>query len=145
MSPVTKLTRSEGGLVAPQIDVVGAVIVNDGLVLCAQRGPHGALAGLWEFPGGKIEPNETARDALEREIDEELRCVVEVGNVVTTTSHEYDFGIVTLTTFFCRLVDGTPQLTEHASIKWLAAAELDTLEWAPADIPATERIRAEFA
>ncbi len=70
---------------ARQIDVVGAVIVNDGLVLCAQRGPHGTLAGLWEFPGGKIEPDETARDALEREIAEELGCDVEVGNEVTTT------------------------------------------------------------
>jgi 8-oxo-dGTP diphosphatase len=144
-SPITKLTLTEGGLVARQIEVVGAVIVDDGLVLCAQRGPHGALAGLWEFPGGKIEPNETARDALEREIDEELRCVVEVGNEVTTTSHEYAFGVVTLTTFFCRLVDGVPQLTEHAAIKWLPAADLSTLEWAPADIPAVERIRAELA
>lgn len=130
---------------ARQIDVVGAVVVNDGLVLCAQRGPHGTLAGLWEFPGGKIEHDETARDALEREIAEELGCVVEVGNEVTTTSHMYDFGVVTLTTFWCRLVEGTPELAEHAAIKWLAPAALGTLAWAPADIPAVELIRAQLA
>lgn len=122
------------------INVVGAVIVRDGLVLCAQRGQHGSLPGLWEFPGGKIEPDETAREALEREIDEELRCVVEVGDEVTTTSHEYDFGVVTLTTFYCRLVDGDPVLTEHDSITWLAPNALDTLAWAPADIPAVKQI-----
>ena len=128
---------------ARKIDVVGAVIVNDGLVLCAQRGPAGALPGLWEFPGGKVEPGEAARDALAREIAEELGCVIEVGDEVTTTSHEYDFGVVTLTTFWCRLVEGTPDLTEHAGITWLAPAELDTLAWAPADIPAVALVRGQ--
>ncbi len=129
---------------AGQIDVVGAVIVSDGLVLCAQRGTRGALAGLWEFPGGKIEPDETARDALQRETAEELGCVIEVGDEVTTTSHEYDFGTVTLTTFWCRLVAGTPDVTEHAAIKWLTPAEMHSLAWAPADIPAVEVIRAQL-
>ena len=55
-----------------QINVVGAVIVRDGLILCAQRGPAGSLGGMWEFPGGKIEPGESPRDALVREIQEEL-------------------------------------------------------------------------
>lgn len=127
-----------------QIKVVGAVITKDGLVLCAQRGPAGSLAGLWEFPGGKIEPRETPRSALEREITEELHCDVEVGEQVTMTRHEYDFGIVTLTTFYCRLVAGTPELTEHAAIKWLPPRELNTIEWAPADLPAVARIQEEF-
>lgn len=128
---------------ARQIHVVGAVIENNGLVLCAQRGLEGALPGLWEFPGGKIEQGETAREALQREIAEELDCVVEVGDEVTTTSHEYEFGVVTLTTFRCRLVDGEPRSTEHACIKWLRSAELDALDWAPADIPAMCLIRAD--
>ena len=72
--------------VSKQINVVGAVIVRDGLILCAQRGPGGNLAGMWEFPGGKIEPGESPRDALVREIDEELRCEVVVGDEVTTTT-----------------------------------------------------------
>jgi 8-oxo-dGTP diphosphatase len=131
--------------VARQINVVGAVIARDGLILCAQRGPEGSLPGCWEFPGGKIEHGESARDALEREIAEELQCVVEVGREVTTTAHRYDFGVVTLTTFYCRLIDGTPQLTEHACIRWLTPEDLDTVEWAPADIPSVALIRAELA
>ncbi|WP_166389265.1 NUDIX domain-containing protein [Nocardioides ochotonae] len=125
-----------------KINVVGAVIVRDGLILCAQRGPRGALGGMWEFPGGKIEPGESPRDALVREIDEELSCEVVVGQEVTTTTYLYDFGTVTLTTFWCELVSGTPTLTEHAAVRWLPPAELDGLEWAPADVPAVEIIRA---
>lgn len=128
-----------------QIRVVGAVVLNDGLVLCAQRGPQGHLAGLWEFPGGKIEPGETPSAALEREIREELDCSVEVGSEITTTVHEYDFGVVTLTTFYCRLVAGTPTLTEHVALKWLRPDELDTITWAPADLPAVAEIRADHA
>ncbi len=125
-----------------QINVVGAVIERDGLILCAQRGPGGSLGGMWEFPGGKIENGESPRDALIREIDEELHCEIAVGDEVTTTRYEYDFGVVTLTTFWCELVSGTPTLTEHAEVRWLTRAELDQLDWAPADVPAVEIIRS---
>ena len=125
-----------------QIHVVGAVIRRDGRVLCAQRGAAGSLPGLWEFPGGKIEPGETPKQALEREIIEELECRVEVGDLITTTAHEYDFGVVNLTTFYCELIEGTPQLTEHAAVVWLLPSELGTLEWAPADVPAVALIEA---
>lgn len=128
-----------------QINVVGAVILKDGKVLCAQRGHESALGGMWEFPGGKIEANETPRGALEREIVEELHCHVEVGTEVTTTVHKYDFGIVSLTTFYCELVAGEPRLTEHADVVWLKPEELDSLTWAPADIPAVDIIKGAFA
>ena len=130
---------------AKQINVVGAVIIRDGTVLCAQRGEGGSLPGMWEFPGGKIEGDETPREALTREISEELLCEVVVQDEVTTTAHEYDFGLVTLTTFYCDLLSGTPTLTEHAEVRWLDPAHLHTLTWAPADIPAVRKIQEDLA
>ena len=121
-----------------EIHVVGAVIKSNNKILCAQRGPGKSLPYLWEFPGGKIEAGETDKEALEREIREELLCQIEVKNKVTTTRHEYDFGFVNLTTFECDLLEGEPVLTEHVAVKWLSVEELATLEWAPAEIPAIE-------
>lgn len=125
---------------AKHVEVVGAVIVRDGLILCAQRGLSGALGGMWEFPGGKIEPGESPRDALMRELREELDCVIQVGDKVTTTTHEYDFATITLTTFWCELMSGDPVLTEHEDVVWLAPKDLSTLHWAPADVPAVDLI-----
>ena len=125
----------------PEIDVVGAVIVRDGLVLCAQRGPDGSLAGKWEFPGGKVEQGESGRLALEREIDEELQCVVEVGDEIATTRYDDGRVVVVLTTFWSRIVSGTPRLTEHTALRWVAPGELGGLDWAPADVPAVELVR----
>lgn len=126
------------------IHVVGAVVVSSGEVLCVQRGPDGTLPGLWEFPGGKIEPGETAQEALRREVVEELQCNVTVGEEVTTTRHEYDFGIVHLTTFYCELVDGSPHLSEHSDMTWRDPGDLRDLTWAPADIPAVRVIEQHF-
>lgn len=126
------------------IYVVGAVIVENGKILCAQRGPGKSLAYKWEFPGGKIEQDEKPQDALKREIEEEMHCKVLVKEKVEYTRYEYDFGIVHLTTFICKLIEGSPILTEHVQIKWLPPEELASLEWAPADIPAIEKLMNEF-
>jgi len=131
--------------VKKQINVVGAVVMREGTVLSAQRSPQMSLAGMWEFPGGKIESGETPQQALVREMGEELLCVVEIGDHVETTTHEYEFGIVTLTTFYASLVSGEPQLTEHSDIRWIPAAELLSVAWAPADVPAVERIMRDHA
>jgi 8-oxo-dGTP diphosphatase len=133
------------GAVKRTIEVVGAVIVRDGLVYCVQRGPDASLPGMWEFPGGKIEPGEDEATALTREIREELLCEVKVGHKVTTTAHEYDFGIVRLTTYFCDLIAGEPSLTEHAAELWLRPEQLNDLAWAPADVPAIEDIVRNLA
>jgi 8-oxo-dGTP diphosphatase len=122
--------------VKKHVNVVGAVIVKNGKVLCAQRGPDGDLPFKWEFPGGKVEPGESPRDALEREIHEELRCVVTVGDHVETTTYEYDFATVTLSTFYCKLLKTIPQLTEHSELRWCNPRSMSQLDWAPADIPA---------
>jgi len=125
-------------IMTKRINVVGAVFVRDGKILAARRGPSKSLPGLWEFPGGKIEPGETAEEALLREITEELRCDVEVKNYITTTEYEYSFGTVSLSTYYVELKGADPELTEHTEIRWLAPSELFDVEWAPADIPAVE-------
>jgi 8-oxo-dGTP diphosphatase len=122
------------------IHVVGAVIIENDKILCAQRGPSKSLPLKWEFPGGKIEAGETPQEALSREIKEEMQCIVEVGNQVEHTVYEYDFGIINLTTYYCKLIEGKPVLTEHVAMKWLAPDELKSLDWAPADIPAIETV-----
>src|SRR5690625_7372056 len=81
------------------IHVVGAVIIEKGKILCAQRGKNMSLPLLWEFPGGKIEKGESPNEALQREIKEEMLCEIEIGDQVEHTVYEYDFGIVNLTTF----------------------------------------------
>jgi 8-oxo-dGTP diphosphatase len=122
------------------IHVVGAVIIENGRILCAQRGPAKSLPLTWEFPGGKIEEGESPQEALQREIVEEMHCKIEIGDQIEHTVYEYDFGIVHLTTFYCKLTEGKPVLTEHTSIKWLLPDELNSLDWAPADIPAIEKL-----
>lgn len=100
---------------------------------------------MWEFPGGKIEPGESPREALVREIAEELGCTVSIGEHVTTTRHPYDFAVVTLSTYYCELISGTPTLTEHADVRWLDPADLGSLAWAPADVPAVTLIQEALA
>ncbi|TDL35591.1 (deoxy)nucleoside triphosphate pyrophosphohydrolase [Macrococcoides bohemicum] len=122
------------------IKVVGAVIQKDGKILCAQRNEHTSLPLLWEFPGGKIEENELPEDALKRELIEEMQCEINVGEKVVTTVHEYDFATIELTIFYAEMVNDHIILEEHADMKWLFPNELNTIEWAPADIEAVEKI-----
>ncbi|WP_269938069.1 (deoxy)nucleoside triphosphate pyrophosphohydrolase [Arthrobacter sp. HY1533] len=126
-----------------RINVVGAVLVDGETILAAKRGKSMSLPGMWEFPGGKIEVGESPQDALRRELKEELLCTAEIGDHLETTEYEYDFGIVILTTYFCHLIEGVPQLTEHEDIRWVPVPDLPTLEWAPADIPAVDRLVRE--
>lgn len=128
-----------------QIHVVGAVMIHDGAVLAAQRSHTMSLPKLWEFPGGKIEEGESPQDALVREVREELTCHVSIGERLETTTHEYDFGVVTLTTFYAVIVDGDPRPTEHAELRWIPIGDLRSVVWAPADLPAVYRLLGEYA
>ncbi|MFI8597540.1 (deoxy)nucleoside triphosphate pyrophosphohydrolase [Rothia koreensis] len=126
-----------------RIEVVGAILMRGEAVFAARRGPGMTLEGYWEFPGGKINPGETPQSALAREMREELNCEVEVGEFVTTTEHEYDFGIVVLSTYKCTIKGTEPELSEHAEICWVPVSELGGLSWAPADVPAVEIIQGD--
>lgn len=123
------------------IEVVGAILVRDQKILCAQRGGEKSLAYLWEFPGGKIEAGETPQVALKRELMEELKIEVSIADdIFDQSSFEYDFGRVHLTTILCQLKGSEPILTEHVAIKWVAPSELPLLDWAPADLPAVAKL-----
>ena len=114
--------------------IVGAAIIADGRVLACERSEPAEVAGRWEFPGGKVEPGETEHDALVRECEEELGVTVEVGERVgqdVMLGH----GRAVLKVYTARLVEGVPQLIEHAEFRWLAAHELHTVPWLPADAP----------
>jgi 8-oxo-dGTP diphosphatase len=129
-----------------KIDVVGAVILNQhNEILCALRSQHMSLPGLWEFPGGKIEPGESPEGSLAREIEEELGCVVEVGDLVADVIHPYPTVIVRLLTYFCKISSGSPTAKEHEKLMWLPASKLDTLKWAPADLPTIEALKKIMA
>ena len=127
------------------IRVVGAVFHDGERFLACRKKPGKPLEGHWEFPGGKIEPGETPEQALAREIREELNLIAEVGQKVTTTTYEYDFATIELTTFYCTLVDGDLRLTDHDDTKWVTSTEATHLTWAPADIPAVEAITSSHS
>ena len=122
------------------IPVVGAVIFRNGKILAAQRKSESKLGGLWEFPGGKIEPNESPRDALTREINEELEAEIEIHEEICTTIYEYDFATIKLTTFRCTIQTDILTLNEHQDAKWLNTDDIHSVTWAPADIPTIRAI-----
>jgi 8-oxo-dGTP diphosphatase len=122
-----------------QVDVVGAVIINDhDEVLCALRSQQMSLPGLWEFPGGKIEAGEEPRAALIREIKEELLCDIEVGEQIADVVHEYPTIKVRLITYFAKVTGGVPVATEHERLEWINKENIYSLDWAPADIPTVQ-------
>lgn len=124
-----------------KIHVVGAIIENEeSKILAALRSHKMSLPNYWEFPGGKVEKGESKKDALRREILEELSCTIEVFDQVEDTTYEYETFIVRLETFMAKVIKGVPKVSEHAELRWLSREELETLNWAPADIPAIEKL-----
>ncbi|MGE6515299.1 8-oxo-dGTP diphosphatase MutT [Lysinibacillus sphaericus] len=126
------------------VHVVGAIIENEKQeIFCALRSPEMTLANYWEFPGGKIEVGETPEQALIREITEEFNCSIKVGEKVEDTTYEYEKFIVRLETYKAQLLKGKPVAIEHAETRWVSRKQLFELNFAPADIPAVEKIMNE--
>ncbi|MFJ1542505.1 (deoxy)nucleoside triphosphate pyrophosphohydrolase [Micromonospora chalcea] len=125
--------------------VVGAAIIEGGRVLACERSAPPEVAGRWEFPGGKVEPGEAETDALARECAEELGVRVAVGARVgrdVRMAH----GRSVLRVYAARLLhDDQPKALEHAELRWLSAAELDSVDWLPADVPIVAALRPLLA
>ena len=118
-----------------RIEVVAAIIKHEGRYLATQRG-YGDWKGWWEFPGGKVEPEENHHEALVREIREELRMGIGVARLLCTTEYDYPAFHLTMHCYLCHITEGTPQLTEHLAARWLSPTELRSVEWLPADVEA---------
>ena len=115
------------------IDVVAALIWEGDRFLACQRPAHKARGLLWEFVGGKVEPGETAEQALIRECREELDVTVAPRDVFMEVIHEYPDLTVRLILFNAVIAAGTPKLLEHNDLRWITVNEIDTLNFCPAD------------
>jgi 8-oxo-dGTP diphosphatase len=118
------------------IEVTCAIIEHNNKVLVTQRSEKMALPLKWEFPGGKIEKDESAEACLIREILEELNINIKIKKQLNNNNNQYsETKIIKLIPFICELLSGDIKLTEHANFLWLSKNELVNLDWAEADVP----------
>ncbi len=124
------------------ISVVAAVIMHEHKILCVQRGHSDKtyVSNKWEFPGGKIEENETRIQALHREIREELTMEIAIQAFFMNIQHTYSDFHLSMDVYLCESATNQLQLQEHKSYKWLTIEELPSLDWAEADIPVVDRL-----
>ncbi|RXJ73592.1 thiamine-phosphate phosphorylase [Veronia nyctiphanis] len=123
------------------IRVVAGVVVKSGKVLLTQRRDKNGQQGLWEFPGGKVEPGETDQQALERELDEELAIKVEVSEQIVETLHHYEDKSILLCSYLCRWIDGDIELRYHQNLAWVNENEVKAYQLSDADIPVTALLK----
>ena len=122
------------------IRVVAAIIVDNGKIFATQRG-YGEFKGGWEFPGGKIETDETPQEALAREIKEELGVEIKVEALIDTVEYDYPTFHLSMDCFWAEIISGDMVLREHEAAKWLIKDELDSVAWLPADVTLVEKIK----
>ena len=130
------------------IRVVAAVIKaaneqGEPMIFATQRG-YGDLKGGWEFPGGKIEEGETPKEALKREIMEELDTEIKVGKLIDTIEYDYPTFHLSMDCFWCEIVKGELVLKEHEAARWLTREQLGEVEWLPADVTVIEKVGDEM-
>jgi len=125
------------------ITVLCGIISNaEGEIFIARRKPGKSMAGKWEFPGGKLEPNESETDCLQRELLEELGMRVEVGEFLGENVHAYPSFTIRLLAYRCRFISASYELSDHDQYAWVKQEELLTYELAEADVPLVNFISA---
>lgn len=125
------------------MNVAAAVILDRGKFLSAKRSAGKHLAGHWEFPGGKIEPGETPEQCLNRELKEEFTIESEIGEFVAESIFDYGDKRIRLLAYKVKHISGEFQLVDHDEIRWLPIEDLDSLKWAPADLPIIEALKKQ--
>ena len=129
----------KGYLIMKKIEVVAAILHRGGAYFATQRG-YGEFEGMWEFPGGKIEPGESREVALKREIQEELGVNIAFENLLCTTEYDYPSFHLTMHCYLCSVASDEIELREHKSALWLTAETLDSVEWLPADKEVVDKL-----
>ena len=122
------------------VKVVAAIIIKNNKIFSTQRG-YGEFKGGWEFPGGKVEQNETNEMALVREIKEELETTIQVEKYFDTVEHDYDSFHLSMDCYICSIKEGDLILKEHEAAKWLSSEELNSVNRLPADISLVDSLR----
>jgi 8-oxo-dGTP diphosphatase len=125
--------------------VTAAILEKDGRILIAKRKQGDRFAGLWEFPGGKLEPGETPEACLRREILEELGAAVRVDGLFSTSRYACTAYEVELLAYHVTHVEGELRPREHEEIRWISPSELENFEFSLPDIPAVMRLKTEFS
>ncbi|MCD8417124.1 (deoxy)nucleoside triphosphate pyrophosphohydrolase [Tenacibaculum finnmarkense genomovar finnmarkense] len=125
-----------------KVEVVAAIIIHNDLIFCAQRGENKLtyISNKFEFPGGKIESGETKKEALKRELIEELNITPEINNLYLTVNHTYPDFELTMHSFICKVNSTDITLNEHISGQWLSKEKLSNLDWAAADLPIVKKL-----
>ncbi len=123
-----------------QIEVAALVLIENNRVFAAQRKDQGPQGGTWEFPGGTLEPGESGREALKREIQEELGITIEVEQYFLRVEHQYPGLYILMHAYQGRRIDGDITLLEHQACRWLRKEELWQPDWAEADIAIVQKV-----
>jgi 8-oxo-dGTP diphosphatase len=126
------------------IDVTAAILIENGRVLIARRKPGASQAGMWEFPGGKVQPGESPEAGLKREIREELGLDIAVGKFLGESMHAYADLSIRLLAYCARIEAGAPVLNDHAEVEWVRFEELGRFAFCAADMPFVRMLTAGF-